>query len=143
MALAEPGPLGAGSIDHVALAGPIVAYATSTHGVDTASTDIVVVDVASRRTLRTIPGVGGFVDACIISFRELADLVVTRRGSVAWIVREGARCTTTTFGVYGAGTSATPALLEQGPAIVPGSLRVSDHTVSWQNAGQRKSARFR
>jgi hypothetical protein len=140
VALAQPGPLGQGSIEHVALAGPIVAFTDSTHGVDTGSTNIVVVNVASGGTLLSIPGVGSFVDACIISFRDIADLVVTHRGSVAWIVREGTRCQTVTFGVYRAQTSGTPALLEEGPAIAPQSLRVSHQTVSWENGGQRKSA---
>jgi hypothetical protein len=132
------------SIDHIALAGAIVVYTEDTHGVDTGSTDIVVVDVAGRHTLLTIPGAGGFVDACVIGFREVTDLVVTRRGSVAWIVRKGARCKTTTFEVYSAQVSATaPALLEEGPAVAPGSLRLSHQTVSWENARQRKSTRLR
>jgi hypothetical protein len=128
------------SIDHIVLAGTIVAYTDSTHGVDTGSTDIVVVNVASRRTLRTIPGAGGFVDACVIGFSDVTDLVVTDRGSVAWIVRKGANCTTATFEVHSARASGAPVLLEEGPAIVPGSLRVSGQAVSWENSGQRKSA---
>ncbi len=138
--LARPRQFRPDSIDHVALAGTIVAYTDSTHGVDTGSTDIVVVNVASRRTLLTIPGVGGFVDACVISFRDVTDLVVTYRGSVAWIVRKGTRCTTATTEVHSARTSGAYALLEEGPAIAPGSLRVSGQTVSWENAGQRKFA---
>jgi hypothetical protein len=140
VALARPRQFRPDSIDHIVLAGTIVAYTDSTHGVDTGSTGIVIVNVASRRTLLTIPGVGGFVDACVISFRDVTDLVVTYRGSVAWIVRKGAHCTTATFEVHSARTSGAPALLEEGPAIVPGSLRVSGQTVSWENSGQRKSA---
>jgi hypothetical protein len=128
------------SIGHIVLAGTIVAYTDSTHGVDTGSTDIVVVNAASRRTLLTIPGVGGFVDACVISFHDVTDLVVTYRGSVAWIVRKGTHCKTATFEVHSARISGAPALLEEGPAIVPGTLRVSGQTVSWENGGQRKSA---
>lgn len=128
------------SIDHIVLAGAIVAYTYSTHGVDTGSTGIAAVDVANRRTLLTIPGVGGFVDACVISFSRVTDLIVTRHGSVAWIVSTGARCKTTTFEVHSAQVSGTPALLEDGPAIGPESLRFSHQTVSWENAGQRRSA---
>lgn len=140
MALAKPRRYGSDSIDHVALAGAIVAYTDSTHEVDTGSTDIVVVDVAARHTLLTVPEAGGFTDACFIGFREVADLVVTSRGSVAWIVRRGAHCATVTFEVHSARTSGAAALLEEGPAIAPGSLRVSGQTVSWENGGQRKSA---
>jgi hypothetical protein len=128
------------SINDIALAGTIIAYTDSTHGVDTGSTDIVVVDVAKGRTLLMVPGAGGFIDACFIGFHEVTDLVVTHRGSVAWLVRKGARCKTTTFEVYSAQTGGGAILLEEGPAIVPGSLRLSDRTVSWENAGQRKSA---
>jgi hypothetical protein len=127
------------SIDHVALAGAIVAYAASTHAVDTGSTEIVVVDVASGRTLLTAPG-GGFIDGCFIRFSDLTDLVVTSRGSVAWIMRKGAGCKTTSFEVYSAQPSGAPTLLEEGPAIAPESLRIAHHTVGWENAGQRKSA---
>lgn len=108
--------------------------------VDTGSTEIAVVDVANRRTLLTVPDAGGFVDGCFIRFREVTDLVVTDRGSVAWIVRRGARCRTATFEVHRARRSGAPALLEEGPAIAPESLRVSGQTVSWQNGGQRKAS---
>lgn len=128
------------SIGHIVLAGTIVAYTDSTHGVDTGSTGIVVVNVAARRTLLSIPGVGGFIDACVISFRDVTDLVVTDRGSVAWIVRKGANCRTATFEVHSARASGAQSLLEEGPAIVPGSLRVSGQTASWESGGQRKSA---
>lgn len=140
VALVKPRRYRPDSIGHIALAGTIVAYTDSTHGVDTGSTGIVVVNVAARRTLLTIPGVGGFIDACVISFREVTDLVVTDRGSVAWIVRKGANCRTATFEVHSAHASGAQSLLEEGPAIVPGSLRVSGQTASWESGGQRRSA---
>ncbi len=142
VALAKPGRYHPFAVDHITLAGAIIAYTYSTYGVDTGSTGIATVDVASGHTLLTVPGAGGFVDACFIGFREVTDLVVTYRGSVAWIVRKGAECKTTTFEVYSAQVSGTitPALLEEGPAIAPGSLRLSHQTVSWENAGQRRSA---
>jgi len=142
-ALAKPRRYQPASIDHIALAGTIVAYTEATHGVDTASTDIVVLDVAKRRILLTIPRAGGFVDACVISFSEVTDLVVTRLGSVAWIVRKGTRCKTSTFQVYRARVSATaPAPLEEGPAIGAMSLRLANQTVSWVNGQARRSARL-
>lgn len=140
VALAKPRRYRPDSIGHLVLAGTIVAYTDSTHGVDTGSTDIVVVNVAARRTLFTIPGVGGFIDACVISFRDVTDLVVTDRGSVAWIVRKGVNCRTATFEVHSAHASGAQSLLEEGPAIVPGSLRVSVQTASWESGGQRRSA---
>jgi len=140
MVLAKPGRYRLDSIGHVALAGTIVAYADSAHGVDTGSTGIVVVNVAARRTLLTIPGVGMFIDGCVISFRDVTDLVVTDRGSVAWIVRKGTNCRTSTFEVRGARTSGVQTLLEDGPAIVPGSLRASGQTARWESGGHLRSA---
>jgi hypothetical protein len=140
VALAKPRRYRPDSIGHIVLAGRIVAYTDSTHGIDTGSTDIVVLNLAARRTLLTIPGVGGFIDGCFISFHEVTDLVVTDRGSVAWIVRKGANCQTATFEVQSAHASGAQSWLEEGPAIVPGSLRVSGQTASWENGGQRRSA---
>jgi hypothetical protein len=140
--LSKPGRGRSTSIGHIALAGTIVAFTNSTHGVDTGSTDIVVLDLASRRTLLTVPQAGGFIDACFISFQEVTDLLVTARGSVAWLVRKGAQCKTITYEVFSAQTSGAPTLLEEGPAIVPNSLHLSNETMSWQNAGQQKSARL-
>ena len=129
-------------IGHVTLAGALVAYTASTHGVDTGITDIVVVNVASGRTRLTVSRAGGFIDGCFIQFHEITDLVVTYRGSVAWLVRTGRGCKTTTFEVHGAQPSGATDLLEEGPDIAPGSLRLSSGIVSWENAGQRKSARL-
>jgi hypothetical protein len=140
IALAKPRRYRPDSIGHVVLAGTIVAYTDSAHGVDAGSTDIVVVNVAARRRLFTVPGVGGFVDACVISFRDVTDLVVTDRGPVAWIVRKGADCRTATFEVRSARTSGVQVLLEEGPAIAPGSLRVSGQTASWESGGRLRSA---
>lgn len=140
VALAKPRRYRPDSIDHIVLAGTIVAYTDSTHGIDTGNTGIVVVNVAARRTMLTIPGVGGFIDACVISFRDVTDLVVTDRGSVAWIVRKGANCQTATFEVHSAHASGAQSLLEEGPAIAPRSLRVSGQVASWESSGQRRSA---
>jgi hypothetical protein len=130
------------SIGDVTLAGTIVAFTDSARGVDAGSTSIVVVDVASRRTLLTVAGAGSFVDACFASFRDVADLLVTDRGSVAWLVRKGAGCKTTTYEVHSAQPSVAPTLLDEGPAIVPGSLRLSNGALTWENAGALKSARL-
>lgn len=140
VALAKPRRYRRDSIGHVVLAGTIVAYTDSTHGVDTGSTRIVVVNLAVRRTLLSIPGVGDFADGCVINFREVTDLVVTDHGSVAWIVRKGANCRTATFEVHSDSASSAQSLLEEGPAILPGSLLASGQTVSWENGGQRRSA---
>jgi hypothetical protein len=138
VALAKPSRYCCNSIGHVTLAGPIVAYTDSFHGVDSGCTSIAVVNVASRRTLLTRTQVACSVDAGFIAFGEVTDLVVTSRGSVAWIVHKGNQ-QVAGFEVHSTLTSGVTALLAEGPAIVPGSLRLSGHVVSWENAGYRKS----
>ncbi len=108
--LTKPGLRRPPSIEHITFAGAIIAYTDSSHGVDTGSTDIMVLDIASGRTLLTVPRAGDFIDGCYMGFHDVTDLVVTRRGSVAWLVREGAECKTTTVAAYSAqaGSAAHP-----------------------------------
>jgi hypothetical protein len=134
------------SVTNVALSGPIVAYIDHTFAVDTGSEDIDVVDVATGRTLLTVPHAGEYVDGCALSFADIVDLVVTTRGSVAWTERVGkptahggADCKATTFTVSRAETSSPATVLDTSRTIDPGSLRLSGHTVSWEDAGKRRS----
>lgn len=128
-------------VDHVELAGTVVAYAGSTVSVDSGSTDIDVVDVAKGRRLLTVRDAGGFVDAGILSLRKIVDLVVTPRGSVAWTEHEtGHVFKRTTFTVSRAEASRPTKVLDTSPTIDPESLRLSGHTVRWQDAGQSRSA---
>lgn len=140
VALATPSRYFSHVIGQVTLAGAIVAYTDSQHSVDSGCTGIVVVDVANGHTLIDVPQVACSVDAGIISFSDITDLVVSYRGSVAWIVHGGGVRQAATFKVHSAQTSGAPALLDEGPAIAPGSLHLSHQTVSWENAGQRRSA---
>ncbi len=129
-----------GSVDNIKLAGPMAAFTYSTHGIDTGNTDIVVVDVVSRHQLLKLPGVGGDVDAGIISISDIEDLLVTNNGSAAWITGRGRARRVDTFQVYDALVGGTPTLLEEGPEIAPNSLSLSRHQLTWENAGQPHSA---
>jgi hypothetical protein len=129
-----------GSVGHVTLAGPIAGFTYSTHGIDTGTTDIVLVDVAGRRTLLKLPGVGSFIDACVIRFSEVEDLVVSELGSVAWIARMGSGCQTKTFQVHSALVGGVPTLLEEALEIAPDSLSLLNHRLTWENAHQPRSA---
>lgn len=129
-------------VEHITLAGAMVAYTSSTHGVDTGSTSIEVLDVADRHVVLRVPQAAGFVDACVIQFRRITDLLVTARGSIAWILEKGSRCKTTTLQLYSAQVSGTPVLLDEGPTIASESLRLHDLTVSWEDSGRVVSARL-
>lgn len=129
-----------GSVDNITLGGPMVAFTYSTHGIDTGKVDIVVVNVASRHQLLKLPEVGGHVDSCIISFTDIEDLVVSDRGSVAWIAATGRGCHVKTFQVYTALVGGTPTLVEEGPEIAPESLSLYKHKLTWKEAGQPRSS---
>jgi hypothetical protein len=138
--LTEPHHHRPASNELVALDGTMVAYAYSDVGVDTGSTEIIVANAASHRIVLTVPDAASFVDACIISFRELKDLVVTARGSVAWMLRTGHGCQTETFQVYDESVSGEPTLLDEGLGIDPKSLRSSSRSVIWGDGGQQRYA---
>lgn len=128
------------SISHLILAAAIVAYTEGSRGVDSGCEDIVVVDVARKHTLLRVPNVACYVDAGIISFSRLTDFVLSPHGSVAWIVRLGGARQTATVQVRSAHADGTGAVLDAGPSIVTGSLRLSHGIASWDDAGQRRSA---
>jgi hypothetical protein len=128
------------AVEHITLAGAMVAFTSSTHGVDTGSTSIEVLDVADGHIVLTVPRAVGFVDSCFIQFRRLTALLVTARGSIAWILEKGSDCKTTTLQVYSARASGTPVLLDEGPTIASESLRVHGGAVSWEDGGRVLSA---
>jgi hypothetical protein len=130
------------AVEHITLAGAMVAYTSSTHGVDTGSTSIEVLDVADGHVVLTVPQAAGFVDACVIQFRRITDLLVTARGSIAWISEKGTRCKTTTLQLYSAQVSTAPVLLDEGPTIASESLRLHDGAVSWEDSGRVASAQL-
>ncbi|HKZ13758.1 MAG TPA: hypothetical protein VJL81_07935 [Solirubrobacterales bacterium] len=140
MKLGNPRRAGSGAEHLVALDGTMVAYTRSETFVDTGKTEIVSANVATRRVLLRSPEVAGFTDACIISFREVKDLVVTEGGAVAWILRKGHGCKTETFQVYDQAVAGEPTLLDEGPEIEPESLRVTGRGVGWEDAGERRYA---
>jgi hypothetical protein len=130
------------SLSDFALAETVLGYAQSSFGVDSGCTGITVLDVAHRHTLRSLPEVGCTVDAGFVQVGNVSGLVVTPRGSVAWIVSRG-RHGAESFAVHDAPASAPPALLDQGPAIAPFSLRISGSLLSWQDGTQHRSAQLR
>ena len=70
---------------------------------------------------------------------NVTDLVLSSRGAVAWIVRtdpySGLR-----FEVRAAGSNHVERLLDRGPKIDRHSLRLSGSTLTWLDAGHRRSA---
>jgi len=128
------------SLGEIALAGPIVAYLESQFGVDSGCDSIVVVDVADRRVLRSLPSVACWVDAGFVRGEGVTDLLVGPHGSVAWILQRGTRSAPKTLLVYAAGVTGPVRLLDEGPDIGPTSLSLSRGTLSWRHAGVLRTA---
>ena len=128
-------------LDHITLAGVIVAFGDGWHGIDSGCTSIVVLDLASGRTLLRLPQVACFVDAGFVREGQLTDLVVNSHGSVAWIASKGRR-EARGFEVHSANTGST-ALLDEGPEIVPGSLRLAGGEVTWRDGVRELAVNLR
>jgi hypothetical protein len=124
----------------VALAGPVVAYASAAMGVDTSSSTVSVLNLASgaRRTLTAASP-----PRRPESFTAVSSLVVTARGSVAWIAsRSGVGQPQTTYEVRRSDASGS-ALLDSGTSIASSSLRRAGAKITWIDGGRTRSAPLR
>jgi hypothetical protein len=126
-------------VGNVALGSTIVAYSVTSGGVDFFNTSVIAYDLMTGRLLYVFPATTSTERPESVYFVKA--LVMTPSGSVAWI---GSKFSffgfQTIYEVHTALTSGATALLDQGPSIVRGSLRLSDGVVSWTNAGARRSA---
>lgn len=121
------------------LAGRVAAYLETEFGVDSGTTQLVVVDVGARRVLRST-GVGQYVDAGIISSEQVTRFVVTPRGSVAWSAVQTEHREQVGVSIYAAPREGAPALVEVGADIDPGSLTLAGTTLRWTRAGAAHTA---
>jgi hypothetical protein len=130
------------SLGGFAFAGTKLAYVQDEFGVDSGSLSIVVVDIARRRVLRTLRGVGGYVDAGIGGSSNVADVVLTAKGSVAWITETHGPHGTPRLTVAVHAATATGAIrtLDEGSDIEAGSLTLSAGMVAWSRAGVERRA---
>jgi hypothetical protein len=125
------------NLQHITLAGTIVAFVDFQHGIDAGCDVIEVMDIATSREVLFVPEVGCSVDAGFVKSEGATDLVVNEHGTVAWIVtRSGFNHRSESIEVHSATTSGS-ALLDSGTGIVPGSLRLSSGgEVTWLHAGR-------
>jgi hypothetical protein len=121
------------------LAGPIVGYIQTQFGVDSGSSQLIVLDVAKRRLLRSIDG-GSYVDAGLILSEGIASFVLDAHGAIAWISTRSEHRQPATLAVHAAARTGAPAKLDEGPGIDPHSLRLSHGILSWSDGGVRHSA---
>ena len=125
-------------LEHITLAGTIVAFVDFQHGIDSGCDVIEVIDMAKSRTVLVVPEVGCSVDGGFVKSEGATDLVVNEHGTVAWIVtRSGFGHPSESIEVHSETTSGSTALLDSGTGIVPGSLRLAPGgEVTWLDAGR-------
>ena len=127
-------------IGRIVLAGPMVACVIhQLTGVDTATSELLVVDASARRVLRSA-AVGYSIDAGILAYESLTGLALAPDGAVAWLEERGGAHSSRVLSVYAAPPKGAAAVLDEGPAIDPASLSLSGATLAWSDAGMRHAA---
>jgi hypothetical protein len=135
--LAKPAPCChglRGSVGSFELAGPILGYIETQFGVDSGSSRLMLLDVASHRVLRSIDG-GSYVDAGLILSERIASFVLDSHGSLAWIASRSEHRQPAQLSVHAAVPHRAPETLDEGPSIDPHSLRLSLGRLSWSHEG--------
>ncbi len=128
------------SVGQFVLAGNIVGYIETRHGVDSGATTLIVVEVASRRTLHEIAA-GHYVDAGFVFSEGVTDFVVSNRGSIAWIAERKQRGSSEEERtVQVVGPTGIVTVDDASTTIDPTSLQLLGHTLSWSDGGVRRTA---
>ena len=121
-------------VDHVALAGDVVAYGVDRCGVDTGSTTVMVRRLSDGKRLAGYAAVMGPIGP--ESYESVGSLVVKPGGAVAWIA--------TANSIIGHGTrievDANGKVLDSGGAIDRSSLRLHGSTLTWRDGPATRSA---
>lgn len=125
-------------VDHLALAGDVVAYGLDRCGVDTGSASITVRRLSDGKRLHSFAALTG---AGPESYQSVTSLVVKPDGSVAWIATVHSIIVTSEGGAPE--VHANGKLLEAGE-IELHSLRLHGSTLTWRDgAGKKRSATLR
>jgi hypothetical protein len=132
--------IGQGRVQPTALAGADAAYGLTSHGVDTATTQVVVRRLGDGKVLHTAVAVSRNTGA--ESFQSVTALVVKSDGAVAWIGGSrsiGGRQALEVHRIDSRGQ----AVLDRGAGIAPRSLRLRSSRLSWLDSGRQRSAALR
>lgn len=131
--LAPPAHLGSPQLEQFAISGRHAAFAEGSHGVDTSSASVVVVDLRSGRRLAVLPA--ATPPRRPESFESVTALVLSGT-RVAWIASSGAVGLPVPRYEVHAGRK----LLDEAPDIAPRSLALRGSTVSWRHGGAARHA---
>lgn len=119
-------------------AGTLAAYAATRCGIDTGSTTIVVLDIASRHKLAGLDSYAG--RAAPESYADVGSIVADRSGHAAWIVSEGS------IVAHKKTIEVVRRLRDGGQVVASGStialasLRLRGSTISWTAGAARHTA---
>lgn len=124
-----------------AVAGEVAAYGTYACGVDSAGGDLVVQRLDTGKMLHSVGAITGPLG--VEAAYEVTSVVAKPDGSAAWIGHGHAigppRNATEVHDVTAHGTR----LLDSGPGISTGSLRLRGSVLSWRDNGHTRTARLR
>jgi hypothetical protein len=127
-------------LSHIVLTGAFVAHTSTSFGVDSGCTSISIIDVP-RTTEITLSGLYCFIDAGFLGAGGVSDLVVSPHGTIGWIAYSGRLGPggSISYKVQKADFSGATSTLDEGPAIVPGSMRLNGTTLTWLKEGRTVS----
>jgi hypothetical protein len=122
----------------VAVAGHDAAYALSSFEIDTATTEVLVRDLASGRVLRDVAAIHRPLPE---AYQAVDAIVLRPDGAVAWIAQISSVIRRGSGGLAVVAVDAHgERLLDSGAAIVPGSLRLRGSTLTWRDGSRLRSA---
>lgn len=124
----------------VAVDGGFVAYALESCGIDTGSSQVIVMRARTGKRLHADPATTEPTGP--ESYETVQSLVVKRNGSDAWIAVAnslGTHKTMTEVHAHGTGGFV---LLDSGSAINPSSLRLAGSTLRWRHGSRKHSSRL-
>jgi hypothetical protein len=129
---------GSAHIGPVAVAGRKVAYASRTCGVDTSSSVVIVRRLSDGALLSSDSATMG--PASPESFQSVGSVVVRSSGAVGWIGSADSILTHRNVIQVFERSGGSVRMLDQGPGIGNGSLKLSGSKLSWAHDGARRSA---
>jgi hypothetical protein len=140
-ALGSTGPCpGRPEVGTVALAGTEAAFTLRTCGVDTFSVQVVVRSLQTGRRAGTWGAVSGVIQ--VEAIQSVGSIVVRSDGDAAWIGSSSSLGNHQTATQVIAEIRGRESVLDSGRSITAGSLRLTGSSLSWTDAGVRRTAKL-
>jgi len=131
---------GGGRAGPVAVAEQLVAYGLERCGVDTGTSVVALRRMTDGRVLGELPALTGL--PAPESYAQVTAVLATPAGAVAWIALASSIVRHTRIVEVHEYVHQRTELLDSGPAIGPGSLRLRGTRLSWQHGSTQRHATF-